>query len=179
MLARLLLTAGGLGHLRPAPGTWGSLPPVVLAVILAAWFGRSWFIDLALLLLAIIFTLVCLKWGEMAEGLFGRKDPSQVVADEVAGQAVALLFLPWRPVFAAVEQGGFAFDDSALRWNLTLGGIAFLAFRGFDILKPPPADALQRFRGGLGIVIDDLFAGVYALLAVHAIVWLLLVRMWV
>lgn len=152
-----LLTVFGLGLLRPAPGTWGSLPPPAFALLLIWLIGPSWHVDVCLVLLAAIFTSVCIRFGAEAETHFGRKDPSAVVADEVAGQAIALLFLPWR-----------AFTDtSSFLWNIALAGTAFLMFRAMDIIKPPPAHKLQRLTGGAGIVIDDLLAGVYALALTH------------
>lgn len=161
---RLFLTAFGLGYLRPAPGTWGSLPPVVIALALVWTTGevelsaqRLAVVDLPLFLIGLAFALICLKWGAAAEQHFGRKDASPIVADEVAGQSIALLFLPWR-VFDSL--GG-------VKWNLAIAAAAFICFRLMDIVKPPPARSLQRFHGGLGIVIDDLIAGVYALILVH------------
>jgi phosphatidylglycerophosphatase A len=161
---RILITACGLGYLRPAPGTWGSLPPAFIALGLVYVMGevdigaaRLAAIDLPLLALAAIFTLICLAWGSAAESHFGRKDASSIVADEVAGQSIALLFLPWRDFGSA---GG-------TNWNLFLALGAFVAFRLTDIVKPPPARSFQRFQGGLGIVLDDLIAGVYALILTH------------
>ena len=157
---RLAVTAGGLGLLRPAPGTWGSLPPVVVALGLVASGAPTWQIETALVLLCVLGSVACLRFGDHAEELFGKKDPGSVVADEVAGQAIALLGLPWRT------------DD--LGRSALVGAIAFLAFRLFDIVKPPPARGLQRLQGGLGILVDDLIAGGYALLATQLVTRLLL-----
>jgi phosphatidylglycerophosphatase A len=113
----------------------------------------------------VVFTLACAVWGDWAEAHWRWKDPSQVVADEVAGQAIALLMLPWRPTESVRD----------LIANILIALTAFLAFRFFDIVKPPPAGALQHVPGGWGIVLDDLAAGVYALivaqLAAH-LLWL-------
>jgi phosphatidylglycerophosphatase A len=147
--ARFALTAGGLGLLRPAPGTWGSLPPVVAACALAVAGAPDWSIDGALMVLALAGTLACLAYGNQGEAIFGKKDPGAVVADEVAGQAITLLLLPW---------------DGTVRQALIMGAIGFFAFRIADIVKPWPARGLQRLEGGLGILIDDLIAGVYALI---------------
>ena len=148
------VTACGLGHMWPASGTWGSLPPVVLAAILA-WFGVSHSGWLATMLaVAFVATVLCLVWGDAAERAIRKKDPSQVVIDEVAGQAVALL-LVWTPALSA---GGMA----SLHHGLITAGSAFLLFRAYDILKPPPIRGLQKFHGGAGIVIDDLAAGLAA-----------------
>lgn len=147
---RFAVTAGGLGFLRPAPGTWGSLPPAVVAWLLASCSAERWRIDAALVLLLIAGSLACLRFGRAAEEAFGKKDPGRVVADEVAGQAIALLGLPW-------------FGAGAWGQNAVVAGVAFLAFRVCDIVKPPPARGWQSFGGGAGILIDDLIAGIYAL----------------
>lgn len=157
---RLLLTGFGLGLLRPAPGTWGSLPPVVIAFGMASVLGPHWTIEATLILLAAAASIACIRFGGGAESVGGRKDPSWVVADEVAGQALALLLLPWRAPGA----------PRAWMWNIALAAIAFLAFRALDIFKPPPAHQVQRLRGGLGILMDDLIAGLYALALAQVLV---------
>jgi len=87
-----------------------------------------------------------------------------VVIDEVAGQSLALLALPWR---SQIEPGAWS-------WNLLLVAVAFIAFRLMDIIKLPPARDMQTLGGGLGIVIDDLIAGIYALVITQAVVRLIL-----
>lgn len=158
-VALLSLTAGGLGLLRPAPGTWGSLPPVFVAAALAASGAGGWAINGALVALLLFGSWACLAHGDRAEAVFGRKDPGSVVADEVAGQAVTLLLLPW-----PAERGSIAL----------LAVTGFLAFRAFDILKPPPAHGLQRIPGGAGILIDDLVAGLYAAIVTQCVARFLL-----
>jgi phosphatidylglycerophosphatase A len=157
-LQRLLLTAGGLGLLRPAPGTWGSLPSVLIAFLLAqegasiSTAHPDWVVNAVLIVAVVAASIICIVCGESAERMFGRKDPSQVVADEVAGQAMTLLALPWR----------YAGAPNQLAWNASLATIAFLAFRIMDIAKPSPARGLQRLPAGWGILIDDLVAAAYA-----------------
>ncbi|MCA9285861.1 MAG: phosphatidylglycerophosphatase A [Phycisphaerales bacterium] len=150
---RFVLTAGGLGLLRPAPGTWGSLPPVLLTVAMVGFLGPHWTVNASLVVLAVAASVGCVRFGANAERASGRKDASAVVIDEVAGQAVALLALPWRVPASPADW----------RWNLVWALVAFLAFRAMDILKPPPAHQVQRLKGGLGILMDDLIAGLYAL----------------
>lgn len=160
----LLLTVFGLGLLRPAPGTWGSLPPVALALALVwiVWPER-WIVDVSLVLLGLVFAIVCVRFGTEAEKHFGCKDPREVVADEVAGCALPLLLLPWRaPV-----------DGAAWAWNVGLAATGFIWFRIFDISKLPPVRRSERLGGGWGILVDDLIAGVYALIATQIVVrWL-------
>lgn len=159
------VTVFGLGYLRPAPGTWGSMPPVALAAILMAMglgpAGSPLVYNLALLLVLLVFSYACLAVGDLAEATFLRKDPSNVVADETAGQALTLMFLP----AAAVASPATA----ALCLLL-----AFLLFRIMDILKPWPARQIQAVPGGWGVLLDDLMAGVYALIALQLIARLLI-----
>ncbi|MSR40644.1 MAG: phosphatidylglycerophosphatase A [Phycisphaerales bacterium] len=145
----------GLGRLPFAPGSWGSLPPVVLAfgLTLLGTSGRE--IDMSVGLLGILFGVICLVWGDHAEKCIGKKDPGRVVADEVAGQAIALMWLPWSSNWAR---------------NFAICSIAFVAFRIFDVIKPPPARRLQKIHGGAGILVDDLIAGLYALALTQIIV---------
>jgi phosphatidylglycerophosphatase A len=155
------ITVFGLGYRWPASGTWGSLPPVVVAGLfyLAAWVWRDdaaivgWLsvvYRLVLVAILVAFSLACLMQGDGAEAKFLKKDPSQAVADETAGQCLPLLFLP-------VSYGS---PGKALAVLLT----AFVSFRLMDIIKPWPARGLQRVPSGWGILIDDLFAGAYAAL---------------
>lgn len=159
LFGRMLITCFGLGYLRPAPGTWGSLPPVVLTLMLVfALSNREssgnnvLFLNAVLVMVLAAFSAACLKFGASTEEFLGKKDPGTVVADEVAGQCLALLFLPWH----------WTNDAGGIQANILLAGAAFLAFRILDIVKPPPARGLQRIGGGLGILIDDLIVGVYA-----------------
>jgi phosphatidylglycerophosphate synthase/phosphatidylglycerophosphatase A len=164
-IGELLITTFGLGYMRPAPGTWGSLPTVALAAILIAAGvapGPNGLAFNAVLIgVAIAGTVVCVMFGDGAEARFFKKDPSQVVMDETAGQAVALLFLPATAV------------TTPWRTAVTLA-VAFFAFRIFDIIKPPPARQIQAARGGWGIVLDDLIAGVFAAIVVQIVTRILM-----
>ena len=154
------VTVFGLGHLRPAPGTWGSLPPVAAAGLLVlAGLGphqHPFVYHAALLAIAIAASAACVAFGEWAEAWYGKKDPGWVVADETAGQCVALIALP-----VAAGDG---------LWSLCLVlAVSFLSFRLMDILKPQPADLLQRLPAGWGVLLDDIAAGAYAFIATQAI----------
>jgi len=128
------LTAAGLGLLRPAPGTWGSAGAVVFW-----WYFLSdlvWPIQLSIVL--VYFLLSWWLCNRLIEQL-GIEDEPQIVADEVAGMWLALVWLP-----------------QSLGWCLT----AFLLFRLADIFKPGPIGALDRsLHNGLGIMADDMLAG--------------------
>jgi phosphatidylglycerophosphatase A len=155
-----LVTTFGLGYMRPASGTWGSMPPVVVAAALI-WAGLGphaapWTYHLVLAGILVVFSLACLVMGDRAEARFLKKDPGQVVADETAGQCLSLA---WLPASALATPG---------RAALTLLG-AFVAFRAMDVIKPWPARQLQRLPGGWGILVDDLFAGLYAAVIVQIV----------
>lgn len=148
------ISVGGLGLLRPASGTWGSLPPAVLASTLLLFGAGTGWIALLMLALAAVASGICVAFGDRAVAHYGRPDPGQVVADEAAGQSIALLCLP-------------LLDLSGTPWPwLIAPGACFVGFRIFDILKPPPADRLERLPAGWGILCDDLAAGAMAGVAV-------------
>jgi phosphatidylglycerophosphatase A len=100
----------------------------------------------ATVLAASIVTLIGIPAATQVARFSGVKDPQHVVIDEVAGQLVALISVP-------------------LGWKTFLAGL--ILFRVFDILKPPPVRQLERLPEGVGIVVDDLGAGVYALIVMH------------
>lgn len=150
--------------MRPASGTWGSLPTVVLAgllifagkgpaeapgvyhAVLAAWL--------------LLWCAGCIFEGQAAEAVYGKKDPSQAVADETAGQVLPLLALPAASLSSPTHIAGVLM-------------LAFVAFRVFDIVKLWPARGLQRLPAGWGILVDDLVAGAQALVVVQ-----LVTRLW-
>ena len=137
-------TFGGIGLIGPGPGTWASLAAAGL------WFFAAWAAHLSAVGLtvgtavaALMAVLIGIPAGSIVERESGREDPGQVVIDEVAGQWIALAACP-------VEI-----------WHALL---AFGLFRLFDIVKPWPARQLEKLHSGLGIVMDDVAAGIYALL---------------
>lgn len=145
-LARWLATVCRLGELLPAPGTTvGSLTGVLLFALVTRLLPASPRVVSAL---GLVVLLPLAVWACGAEALRrGVTDPGPVVLDEVAGQWLALAVLTaWRP-------------GVPKPWVL---GLSFLLFRAFDILKPWPISALERLPGGVGIVADDLAAGLAA-----------------
>jgi phosphatidylglycerophosphatase A len=163
-LSRWSLTAGGLGFARFAPGTWGSLPPCVAVLVLCAVLpaGLGWVLQAVIGAFLAFACFGCVRWGARAEEALGLKDPSCVVLDEVAGMCIAMIGLRWplRDEYADI------------RWLTTavMGlAMAFVLFRALDVLKPPPCRALQSIRGGRGILLDDVFAGIYANVVMHLV----------
>jgi phosphatidylglycerophosphatase A len=157
----LALATWGVGYMPVAPGTFGSAIGVGLYLLLRAATLRIVYLfvpdyhltnesvesfRVALMLVAIICITAAGIWAATrAEKLFGRKDPGRVIVDEIAGQLIAFLFIP-----LAV----------GLKWWILLTG--FLLFRLFDIWKPYPIRRLEALESGLGIMADDVLAGIYA-----------------
>lgn len=145
-MKRLLTSCFGLGWLPIAPGTWGSLPPAIVWGVLAGFSVSGFVTTIVMAVLVIVGSAACVRFAPSAIEATSSKDPSEVVADEFAGQAVT--FLP--VVFLPLEH----------IWAVALCG--FLLFRLFDIIKPWPIRKLEALPAGWGILCDDLLAGVYA-----------------
>src|SRR5271169_7167203 len=126
--ATLVATFFGAGRLRPGPGTWGSLATAFLWWLLASHLPPAARIPFILLLIVVVVAVGIPASTLEARGC-GKKDPSHVVIDEVAGQLVTLIACP-------------------IVWRALLVG--FILFRGFDILKPPPVRSLERLPEGTG-----------------------------
>ncbi len=137
-----IATGGFIGYLPKAPGTWGTLIAFPIHFLLCMLSPGGYIIGLVL-----IFFLSIITAGS-AEKIIDRKDPGVIVIDEVIGMLIALIGAPANP----------------LVWF-----IAFLLFRFFDIIKPFPVNwPDQHLNGGYGIVLDDVFAGIYTLLILQA-----------
>ncbi len=142
--AEMLTSCFGLGKIPVAPGTFGSLGPVVMFQVLAyLWPAANAWVMVFFLLAG---SWVCLQYSSAVIAATGNKDPQQVVADEVAGQALVMLFI-------ALLRPEHICNTVAL---------GFLLFRLFDIVKPWPCRRLEELPGGVGILADDLMAGIYA-----------------
>ncbi|MBE3638469.1 phosphatidylglycerophosphatase A family protein [Mangrovicoccus algicola] len=150
--SRLVGTFGGIGLLRPAPGTWGSAAAVPLGYLLHGIGGFT------LLLLATAAVFAAGIWACRAErAATGRKDASEIVIDEVAGQWVAM----W-PLSLGLSHAGV--DPWLFPWPGWVG--AFVMFRLFDIWKPGPVGWADRKDAPHWVMIDDVIAGLMAAVAV-------------
>lgn len=151
--ARLIATFFGAGLMRPAPGTWGSLAALPVAWALHAAGG---FTALALAT-GVVFAL---GWWAATRETAGKADPdpSEIVIDEVAGMWLAL----W-PVSLGAQMAG---ADITRLWPGWI--VAFVAFRLFDIWKPGPIGWADRLHTPLGLMLDDVLAGIAAALVVAA-----------
>jgi phosphatidylglycerophosphatase A len=144
-----IVTFFGVGHLRPAPGTWGSAAAVALAV-LAYEAGAALLVPVGMVLATLI------GFWAVPRAIAGREnsDPSEIVIDEVAGQWLALCFtvLPlWRHGVDSLFLGAWP------GWVMP-----FLLFRLFDIWKPWLVGRADRRGDAAGVMLDDLWAGLFA-----------------
>jgi phosphatidylglycerophosphatase A len=132
------------GYLPKAPGTWGSLVGLLLFFLL-----HTLDLQIYLAVVAAIFVIGTFAAGE-AEKIMDRKDPGLVVIDEIVGMLITMIAIPATPLAMA---------------------LGFILFRIFDIWKPFPVNFFdQRFHGGLGIMLDDVMAGIYSLVILQVLV---------
>jgi phosphatidylglycerophosphatase A len=161
---RWIVSGGGAGFLRPAPGSWGTAVPAAL-FFLALVYGfndpqRSW----AFLGMGLLAAILLIFWGRWAAAYYRQPDPGTVVLDEYAGFAVTIAFVPV-PEWCS-HHGN---------WGLFLftAGL-YILFRATDTLKLPPANYLERLPWGWGVLCDDLASGVQANLIAQ-----LVIRLWI
>jgi phosphatidylglycerophosphatase A len=146
-LAVVIATFFGFGRIRVAPGTWTSL----VVVLIIYFIPPTALPPLYLLLVTGIVFAVGIPAAAVCEKHFQKKDPRQCVIDEVAGQLVCLWFLPHTVFFF---------------------GAAFLLFRFLDIFKPFPVKASEQIPYGIGIMLDDVLAGLYGMGLLHGMRYL-------
>lgn len=143
----------GLGYSPFAPGTAGALLGLPLV-----WWVNSHYAIPGQILAAVIMTLIAVPLSQAVEDQLKVKDPKPCVADEYLTFSICMIGLPvWGQPY-----------------GLAMMVFAFLTNRFFDIAKFWPANGLQRLTGGVGIVIDDVFAALYALAVNHVIYRILL-----
>lgn len=140
-LAIFIATSAGAGFLPRAPGTAGSAAGVAVYVVMNMAGGGEYFVH-AILFLLFAGTLA----AQRVESLWGH-DSQRIVIDEVVGQMIVFCFA----------------GPARLSWGAIFAG--FVLFRVFDIVKPFPIRHLERLPGGVGVIADDVGAGLYALIA--------------
>ncbi len=160
---RLTTSCLGLGWLPVAPGTWGSLPPVVVFAVLAQLHVAAPAMAAIMAAIVALASLACVAFVPAVAAVAGGTDPGEIVADEVAGQAMAFLVAAW-----------FLPPDISLKQVLLVGGLGFFLFRILDITKPWPIRVLEKLPQGWGVLADDLLAGFLAglILAVFVRFWI-------
>ena len=147
--ATLIATFFGIGRFRPGPGTWASAVTVAIWATVANQLRPS--LRIPVILAAALFaTILGIPAATRVARASATKDPQFVVIDEVAGQLIALIAVP-------------------LGWKTFLTSL--ILFRVFDIVKPPPVRQLERLPEGTGIVLDDVAAGIFALVVMHLLLY--------
>jgi len=156
-----LATCFGIGWMKPGPGTWASIAALLLWLPVL-WFPSQWLPSASqhsalpaffvTLVLALLSTLIGIPIASRVAREAGLGDPQFVVLDEAAGAWTALLAACWPLAGWPVS------------WRAALA--ALVLFRLFDIWKPWPVSALDRIHGGIGIMLDDIAAGLYSLVCV-------------
>jgi phosphatidylglycerophosphatase A len=141
-ITKLIASFFYVGYLPLIPGTFASLAGLGVYFLVKDDPFNYFFAASVLIVLGFVV-------GDEAEKVFNKKDDRRIVIDEVCGMLVALAFLP--------------FDARLVFW-------AFFLFRAFDTLKPAPAYSLQKIRGGAGVMLDDIIAGVYTNILLQ-VVW--------
>ena len=163
-LSLWIATAGGVGFGPWAPGTWGALLAVVLYLVVLERLPFTLFV-----LIGVLVTAAGIWASDAVEDWFGKSDDGRIVVDEVAGQWIAL--------FPVAFLNGLPLADLPIlgidaKWFLVV--TAFVAFRWFDIRKPGPVKwAEKNFKGGLGVMADDVVAGILAAIVVMVPAFLL------
>ncbi|MCU1284711.1 MAG: phosphatidylglycerophosphatase [Acidobacteriales bacterium] len=132
----------GMGLVGKGGGTVASVATIGLWLVVAKLPLSFTSLTVATVAAAVAATLIGIPAGTIVAKELGKKDPSQVVIDEVAGQLIAMIAIP-------------------LNWKYILASL--ILFRAFDIVKPPPVRQLERLPAGTGIMMDDVAAGLYAL----------------
>jgi len=159
-MKRMLTSCFGLGLLPLCPGTWGSLPPVIIFAAMCH-FGVSAVPTAITMAVLILFgSVVCVLFAPAIIAATGKGDPREVVADELAGQALTFLAVPF-----------FITAEISTRQILITTALGFLFFRLFDIFKPWPIRKLEKLPAGWGVLADDLLAGVFAAIVLLVCYW--------
>jgi phosphatidylglycerophosphatase A len=142
----MIATFFGVGHLQPGSGTWAAAITAIAWWAIGRTISSTWLVPVSVLV-ALAITLIGIAPSTVVARESGRKDPGFVVIDEVAGQMIAMIALP-------------------LNWKYLLA--SFILFRSFDIVKPFPLRRLELLPAGTGIMMDDVGAGLYALVLLQA-----------
>ena len=149
-IADFLASGFYVGKIPFAPGTIGTL--VAIPIMFIYWnkgVGAQLLITLSVFFIGLWASTVIV--GDTSEGEKSKIDPDFVVIDEIAGYMVAMLGVPFEPLYLA---------------------IAFVLFRIYDIFKPPPIKWFENLPSGLGIMADDIVAGVYVLIIMQILIHL-------
>ncbi len=152
MFSWIIATWFGSGLLPIAPGTWGSVAAIPFAYLISVYTCSY-----ALISGIVALFFIGVWASDRIEKSANKKDPGFIVVDEVVGQWIALIPLPF--LYSILDTNSFYL------YSAPIAAVAFLAFRIFDVWKPWPVNyADKNIPGGFGIMFDDVVAGMYALI---------------
>ena len=180
----LFVTLFGIGYLKFAPGTLASLITTIILYLIFLYTSQHVQFFLFVIIVCMFFySLTAIK---SIESQFKKKDPSEIVIDEVVGQSIPIYFFEFNlslihdfPKYKYIENGPnfyiyeWSNDASALPWEFYLA--FFLLFRFFDIVKVFPCNIIdKKMKSSLGVMLDDIIAGIYVI--VFILIWLNLTK---
>ncbi len=147
-LSKSIATLGPIGYLPKAPGTWGSMTGALIWYLAAEFFSGFYKYQIVCVVASALIGIIVSNIVSKS----GSKDPKEVVIDELTGMWIALLWLPH---------------------SIKLTIIALILFRIFDIAKPFGIRRLEKVKGGWGIMLDDIAAGIVSALILHTTLYLI------
>ena len=165
---KAILTMFGVGYFKYAPGTAASFLTCVIFYLLytsSFYIGQGPAVIVCILLIILVYSIIII---DKLSYLFKKKDSEEIVIDEFIGQSIPLTVYFFFHTFS-IEEVFFFFGWPFLGWTI----ISFILFRFFDILKPFPINIIdKKMKNGLGVMLDDIIAGIYSTIA-GIIIWTL------
>ena len=163
-----ILTMFGIGYFKYAPGTAASFVTCIIFYLLYAssfYLGQGKIYIVCILLIILVYSIIII---DKLSYIFKKKDPEEIVIDEFIGQSIPLTPYFFHRFFS-IEEVYFFFGWPFLGWII----ISFILFRFFDIVKPFPINVVdKKMKNGLGVMLDDIIAGIYSTITIY-IIWAL------
>ena len=163
-----ILTMFGIGYFKYAPGTAASFVTCIIFYLLYAssfYLGQGKIYIVCILLIILVYSIIII---DKLSYTFKKKDPEEIVIDEFIGQSIPLTLYFFHRFFS-IEEVYFFFGWPFLGWII----ISFILFRFFDIVKPFPINIVdKKMKNGLGVMLDDIIAGIYSTITIY-IIWAL------
>ena len=163
-----ILTMFGIGYFKYAPGTAASFVTCIIFYLLYAssfYLGQGKIYIVCILLIILVYSIIII---DKLSYIFKKKDPEEIVIDEFIGQSIPLTPYFFHRFFS-IEEVYFFFGWPFLGWII----ISFILFRFFDIIKPFPINIVdKKMKNGLGVMLDDIIAGIYSTITIY-IIWAL------
>ena len=165
---KAILTMFGVGYFKYAPGTAASFLTCIIFYLLytsSFYIGQGPAVIVCILLIILVYSIIII---DKLSYLFKKKDPEEIVVDEFIGQSIPLTVYFFFRSFS-IEEFFFFFGWPFLGWTI----ISFILFRFFDIVKPFPINIVdKKMKNGLGVMLDDIIAGIYSTITIY-IIWAL------